>query len=79
VAILTSSSRTGSSTYMVAMLRTHGALPLWCNGPARYWLRRSGTGHCPGCALAGWVWGEWKQLGSRVWRLSVAALASNGE
>jgi RNA polymerase sigma-70 factor (sigma-E family) len=37
-AILTSTRPTRARTYMVALLRTHGAPPLGCNGPARCWL-----------------------------------------
>lgn len=38
VAILSSGPPSGAQTYKVAMLRTLGAPPLWCNGLASYWL-----------------------------------------
>jgi hypothetical protein len=46
--ILTCDRSGGRPTYMVALLRTHGAPPLWCNGPAICWLSVA-----PGCVSAG--------------------------
>jgi hypothetical protein len=58
---------------MVALLRTLGAPPLWCNGIARHWLAVAQKLVTRGHSLAReWVWGEWKQLGSLVWRPCVA-------
>jgi RNA polymerase sigma-70 factor (sigma-E family) len=36
--ILTCTGRATPLTYIVALLRTHGAPPLWCSGPASIWL-----------------------------------------
>ena len=80
VAILTSARPATSCTYMVALLRTHGAPP-----PAGA-TASPGTGFpslgdwsCTG-ARAGvdGCGGNWKQLGSHIWRPSVAA-ANDGE
>jgi hypothetical protein len=41
--ILTCAGSVAPLTDMVALLRTHGAPPLWCNGLASLWLfRRAG-------------------------------------
>jgi len=36
--ILTCGMSPAPLTYMVAVLRSHGAPPLWCNGLASFWL-----------------------------------------
>ena len=43
--ILTCGRSGAPQTVIVALLRTHGASPLWCNGLASFWLRRSGLSH----------------------------------
>lgn len=58
--ILTCGGSRGPPTYMVALLRTHGAPPLWCSGIASFWLpplrdeTRAGAHQRHGM----WVWGE---------------------
>ena len=61
-------------TYMVALLRTHGAPPLWCNGLASFWLSvAQGCSHARALSAKAcrWAWGEWKcARGERVQRRS---------
>ena len=43
--ILTCGTSGARQADIVALLRSHGAPPLWCNGLASFWLRRSGMSH----------------------------------
>jgi hypothetical protein len=69
--ILTCGRSGALSTYMVALLRTHGAPPLWCSGLASFWLRRSGMSHARALRRRHgmWVWGEVRVL-RRTGRMS---------
>jgi hypothetical protein len=43
--ILTCGTSGARQADIVALLRSQGAPPLWCNGLASFWLRRSGMSH----------------------------------
>jgi hypothetical protein len=60
-------------TYMVGLLRTHAAPPLWCNGLASFWPRRSGMSHARALRRRHgmWVWGE-VRISRRTGRMSKA-------
>jgi hypothetical protein len=77
--ILTSGIPARSGTYMVAMLRTRRAAPL-VQGIATCWPCRTEELVLRPCSRkAGGVWGDWKRLGSVVWRRSVATFANDRE
>ena len=57
--ILTCTGPATPLTYMVALLRTHGAPPLWCHGLARFWLPLLRGELCAGAAAKHeWAWGD---------------------
>lgn len=52
--ILTCARFSAPMSYMVALLRTHGASPLWCNGLASLWLPSLWDESCAGAAAKAW-------------------------
>jgi hypothetical protein len=52
--ILTCGRSGTPQTYMVALLRTHGAPPLWCNGLASFWLPSLRDESCAGADAKAW-------------------------
>jgi RNA polymerase sigma-70 factor (sigma-E family) len=62
--ILTCTRSAAPPTYMVAVLRSLGAPPLWCNGLASFWLPSLRDGHARALLRRHemWVWGEVQDL-----------------
>jgi hypothetical protein len=52
--ILTCGMSSPPLTYMVAVLRSHGAPPLWCNGLADFWLPSLRDESCAGAGATAW-------------------------
>jgi hypothetical protein len=52
--ILTCGMSSAPLTYMVALLRSHGAPPLWCNGFASFWPPSLRDKSCAGAGATAW-------------------------